>query len=110
MSPAGLSLADLRCVEFQLEGAAIRRELLPCEDVEGFVTATLRLHHEPGLNPHNGRPAARLIRLAVGEARLEEGPWWTSPSLEDDAGRSRLVRWRWDVRFDATEVDPPDPV
>lgn len=104
-----LALEDLRRVRFELAGApALRDELVPAPEVELFVAGVLRLHHDPGLNPHSGRPAARLVRLEVGTPRLGAGHWWTGPSLSDDGPRARVVEWTWERRFEAEPE--PDPV
>lgn len=109
-----MNLADLRCVEWVLEGGdEPRRELTPVDDVEHLCRAVLALHHEPGVNPHSGRAAAKLLRLSVGTPRLHEGYWWTAPSLDETVGpRARVVSWGWERRFEAAplESDPPDPV
>lgn len=98
-------------MEWELAGAAApRRELVPAGEEERLCAAIRRLHLEPGLNPHSGRPAARLLRLAVGTPRLALGPWWSGPDLDDAGERARLVEWRWDLRYCEDEVDPPDPV
>ncbi|MBL4849006.1 MAG: hypothetical protein JKY65_26070 [Planctomycetes bacterium] len=105
-------LSELRLVEWELEGASEpRRELVPSDDVDQLCAAIKALHFEPGVNPHNGEPAARLVRLSVGEGGLEAGYWWTAPTLQDSGDRARLVRWRLVTRFEAKpEVDPVDPV
>ncbi|HBP22782.1 MAG TPA: hypothetical protein DEA08_34005 [Planctomycetes bacterium] len=106
-----LRLSQLRCVEWELEGAdAPRRELVPAGEEELLCAAILRLHREPGVNPHSGRPTARLLRLAVGTPRLSRGPWWSGPALDDAGERARLVEWGWQTRHSEDEVDPPDPV
>ena len=87
-------LSELRQVEWELEGAsAPRHELVPAADVERLCQAVLALHHAPGVNPHNGEPAARLLRLSVGAPTLHAGYWWSAPNLQDHGER-----------------DPPDPV
>lgn len=104
-------LSELRLVEWELEATdEPRRELVPAAEVERLVTAVLALHHDPGLNPHNGQPAARLRALRVGRPALSQGYWWSAPNLQDSGHKARLVTWRFVTRFTARdEADPPDP-
>lgn len=109
--PSELPLSRLRCVEWELEGSSEpRRELVPAGEEDLLCEAILRLHLEPGVNPHSGRATARLRRLAVGSPRLSAGPWWSGPSLDDAGERARLVEWSWETRHSEEEADPPDPV
>lgn len=113
--PAGdPRLSELRLVEWELEGAGSegpRREIVLATEVERLVAAVLALHHDPGRNPHNGQPAARLLRLSVGRPALGQGYWWSAANLQDSGDKARLVTWRLVTRFEASpEVDPPDPV
>lgn len=105
-------LSELRLVEWEYAGGGeARRELVPADEVERLVQAVLALHHDPGLNPHNGEPTAALVRLRVGRPALSEGYWWSGPTLQDEGEKARLVAWRFVTRFEADlEVDPPDPV
>jgi len=107
-----VKLADVRCVQWELDGrSAPRRELVPAAEVELLVEAILRLHLDPGINPHSGEPTARLQHLAVGSHRLEDGYWWTGPTLSDAGPMARLVAWDWETRFDGRPTDDePDPV
>ncbi len=105
-----MELSRLRRVEWLLEGAATpRAELVPAEDVELLVEAVLRLHRDPGRNPHSGRPAARLRRLTVGTPYLHEGYWWTAPALDERSPKARVVAWRTTTRYQEPEPDLPDP-
>lgn len=113
-----LRLADLRLVEWDLEAdtpngptPSTSRELVPVTDVPMLLEALLKLHHSPGLNPHSGRPTARLVRVRVGKASLGEGYWWTGPTLQDDGLKARLVRWTSEVVWDRGGVtdEPIDP-
>ena len=94
-----MDLASMRRVEWTLEGGDRRDELVPADEVELLVEALLKLHHEPGVNPHNGRKATALVRLAIGTPRLGPGFWWSGPTLQDDGPQARLVAWDLALRF-----------
>jgi hypothetical protein len=109
-----LGLADLRLVEWDLLADTPRgktpsttRELVPAADVPLLVEALVKLHHDPGVNPHNGNKTARLVRVRVGTPSLGDGYWWTGPTLEDDGPRARVVTWRFDTAWDGAGP-PPD--
>lgn len=112
-----LRLSDLRLVEWDLVATtpggpspSTTRELVPADEVPLLVEALRRLHHEPGVNPHSGRPTARLQRVRVGTAKLTDGYWWTGPTLTDAGPKARLIGWEHEVVWDQAEVDePPDP-
>lgn len=117
-APSDLRLSDLRLVEWDLEADTPRgptpsttRELVPADEVPLLVEALRRLHHEPGVNPHSGRPTARLKRVRVGTAALHDGYWWTGPTLQDEGPKARVVSWRFDVVWDQSPIEdePLDP-
>jgi len=95
-------LEDLRKVSWDLEGSPEERwELAPAADVDRLVAAVLRLHHDPGENPHSGRRAAKLRRLRVGTPRVSDGYWWTAPDLDAAGDKARIVEWEHELRFAA---------
>lgn len=110
-------LGELRLVAWELAPLAqgpptTRQEVVPAADASRLVAALRRLHDELATSPHSGRPTARLRRVRVGVPSLEPGFWWTSPTLEDDDARARLVAWRMETVFEAPGAaasDPPDP-
>lgn len=113
-----LPLSDLRLVEWELEATTPQgptpsssRELVPVTDVAMLLEALIKLHHVPGVNPHSGRPTARLVRVRVGKPALGDGYWWTGPTLQDEGLKARLVRWTSEVVWDRGMVtdEPEDP-
>ena len=44
-------------------------------------------------------------------AKLNDGYWWTGPTLQDAGAKARLVAWTFDVAWDqaAVEDEPLDP-
>ena len=95
-----LRLADLRLVEWDLEADTPRgpspqtnREVVPASDVALLVEALVRLHHDPGVNPHSGRRTAKLVRVSVGTPSLGAGHWWTGPTLQDEGAKARTLDW-----------------
>jgi hypothetical protein len=113
-----LRLADLRLVEWELiadtpggPSPSTSREVVPAAEVPLLVEALVKLHHDPGVNPHSGRRTARLVRVRVGTPELQPGYWWTGPTLQDAGARARLVAWRFETAWDQAALDePPDPV
>lgn len=112
-----LRLGALRLVEWDLEAdtpagptPSTSRELVPATDVPMLLEGLLKLHHAPGVNPHSGRPTARLVRIRVGKPALGDGYWWTGPTLQDDGLKARLVRWTSEVVWERGMVsdDPPE--
>lgn len=105
-------LSELRLVEWTLVGSSEpRREWVLASEVDRFCEAIRALHLDPGVNPHSGNPAARLLTLSVASGTLESGFWWSTPSLDEKDGPAQLVRWRHELRYeDEPEADPPDPV
>jgi hypothetical protein len=54
--------------------------------IVGFVTASLQLHYNPGVNPYSEEDAAPLEAIAVASF-TDDGPyWWTTPGLGTDPG------------------------
>ena|SRR5271166_5419859 len=76
---------------------ADRKTILPHEQrhymmesqVATFLQATLELHYQPGINPHNGNTAALLWEAKVGKLEQPVSYWWCVPGLHknhDQAG------------------------
>lgn len=60
-----------------------------------FKEATLRLHHSPGINPHNKEKTMSLSRMTirrlckVREEVKADGPfWWSTPNLKENYDHS----------------------
>lgn len=61
------------------------------DQVDTFVQATIRLHHEPGINPHNEAPTARLWEITVNGLETETKTyWWCHPDLRGSTGGAKL--------------------
>jgi len=52
------------------------------KDVDNMITATFRLHYEPGINPHNNKKADKIKMLKI-ELPTKHSYWWTSADLTD---------------------------
>lgn len=107
-----LRLSQVRLVEWDLLAdtpagptPSTSRELVPVGDVPLLLEALLKLHHAPGVNPHSGRPTARLERVRVGRPAVAPGYWWTAPTLEEDGLKARLIQWTTEVVWE--RVPPP---
>jgi hypothetical protein len=42
----------------------------------------VRLHHDPGVNPHNGRKTRRIWKITVVELEWLGPFWWSTPDLQ----------------------------
>ena len=56
--------------------------LVPKAHLERFKEATLKLHHDPGVNPHDGGKTARLYQMTASPLQLAGPYWWTTPDLK----------------------------
>jgi len=62
-------------------------------DLDTFVAATKKLHNDPGVNPVDGREAAKIKAIYVSYPRIDQY-WWTAESLEsDDPTAAHLITW-----------------
>lgn len=86
------------------------------DEVDKFVEAQKRLHHDPGVNPHNGSKTAEVISIDVCEFGATGPFWWSTPDLQnnqDPAGAIIMARdyvrvniWRksaWSFRSESDE-------
>lgn len=77
--------SDLRLVILQLEDDSRPQYILHKSQVNRFVDASKRLHHDPGVNPHNGAKIKKLVRIIVAEPECNGPYWWTTPNLYKNA-------------------------
>lgn len=61
--------------------ANVLTTIVPREHLDTFIDAQVKLHHYPGVNPHDGAVQHKLVKVRW--AKLEcAGPyWWTTPDL-----------------------------
>jgi hypothetical protein len=61
--------------------------------LERFKEATLKLHHERGVNPHDGNKTARLYRMTASPLQSHGPYWWTTPNLQanGDSARATII-------------------
>lgn len=83
-------LSDVRRLTLHyVSGSPLSQYLIPATEVDRFVEASKRLHHDPGRNPHNGVGAAKIWQITVAELTPRGPFWWTTPDLQrnnDPAG------------------------
>ncbi|MFH1631998.1 MAG: hypothetical protein ABIA47_03210 [bacterium] len=79
-----IPVADLREVALVYEDSDISTYLVHVDHVRRFTDASIKLHYDPGVNPHNGGKAARIKSVAVSVPRFDGPYWWTTPSLDVD--------------------------
>lgn len=92
------SVNKLRKVILKYEGGKTSEELMLEGDVEKFVEASIQLHHDPGVNPHNGEKAAKVETICVQKIRASGPFWWTTPGLKknDDPKGAVIFTWQPD--------------
>lgn len=92
------AMADFRQVTLTMrcgEEHSVNRYIVHRDDVDQLIDASKRLHHDPGINPHNRVKTAEVIKISVGEPRFAGPYWWTTPDLKangDPSGAS-LINW-----------------
>jgi len=52
------------------------------DDVNQFIISVIKLHMNPGINPHNKKKTPRIKMIAINKP-LHGQYWWTSPDLTD---------------------------
>lgn len=89
------SVNKLRKVILKFEGGKTSEHLVLEGDVDKFVDASIRLHHDPGVNPHNAKKAARVETICVSRLRASGPFWWSTPDLKKNSDPSGAVIFRW---------------
>lgn len=94
-----IPMADMRMVMLRFDDESTRNELVHVMHVDRFVEATMKLHVEPGVNPHNGKKTKPVVAMTISSPDFD-GPYWhTQPSLEADASfydGAMTIRWSID--------------
>jgi hypothetical protein len=67
--------------------------------VETFISATVALHHEPGINPHNGAKTASLWEIKVCGLDDDKSYWWCDPTLKSNnsAQGAKINQAKWAI-------------
>lgn len=72
------------------------------DDVDKMILSILKLHHTPGLNPHNKKldktQKVKLILLETPCEGLYLSHWWTSPDLLNNHNGAKVIG------FDVKEI------
>lgn len=77
-----LPLSHFRLVQVHFEGqAGIVTHVVHASEVRRLLDALVELHHFPGINPHNGNPAARISEINVFFFKAGGPFWWSTPGL-----------------------------
>lgn len=72
----------LRWVMVQDENYDILHDrIMMVDQLDEYVDAMVRLHHDPGINPHNGNETARIKRISATPLRVNGPHWHTTPNL-----------------------------
>lgn len=89
------STNKLRKVILKHESGRAREHLVIESDVDKLVDASIRLHHDPGVNPHNGKKAAKLETICVSRLRASGPFWWSTPGLKKNSDPNGAVIFTW---------------
>jgi len=98
-------LSELRQVTVAYEDGGHADYIVLADEVDRFIEATRRLHVDPGVNPHNGNPARRAVRISLSHLTMRGPFWWTSPELRSGAaaGAHVIDADRTDIVFSAAD-------
>ena len=72
---------ELRVVFLDFQGGSVAEHIVHEREVDAIVAASIRLHYDPGMNPHNGETAARIWRIRCADFRARGPYWWTEREL-----------------------------
>lgn len=89
------SITPITKIEIHWVGGRTTENFVPAPEVPAFVRATQRLHHSPGINPHNGGAAAKIWKITSRAMNVCGPYWWTTPDLQEnqDPAGARVIRW-----------------
>ncbi len=86
-----MKVEDLREVSLYYEDR-INTFLIHKDEVQMFVEASKSLHVSPGVNPHNGMKAERILLISCSTISSSGPYWWTSPSLQAGRKGARILK------------------
>lgn len=95
-------------VTVYFEGTTQSVHFVTSNELERLLEATVELHHDPGINPHNQGKTARAVRITGRKIRMDKrkvhayGPyWWSTPGLanNDDPRGAKIY---------GGDIDPSD--
>lgn len=92
-APAQGDISDFRFVRMEFCASPAAEYIMHKDHVPRFVEASVKLHHNPGVNPGNGQKTAPIWRIT--SAPLHVGTyWWTTPNLQgnDDPEGAAIVK------------------
>lgn len=58
--------------------------------VNTFLIAQWKLHHHPGINPHNGKKTTPLWEMRVAPFESTVSYWWCSTELKPESGGAQI--------------------
>jgi hypothetical protein len=82
--------------------------LTSTDDADKLLGSIIKLHHTPGVNPHNNGKCTKLKLLVLQKPNnfLYNSYWWTSPTLEaDDNGAKILNNWIDTIIYRSSELE-----
>lgn len=79
-------ISQLRVVTCYFKGGHKNDHHMHESQVDTFVKAQVRLHHSPGVNPHNCKKTAELDQISVSTLDLQaRSYWWTTEDLQNNS-------------------------
>ncbi len=88
--PNDFPVSELRQVRIEFDETTPSVYLMHMSQVATFMEATLKLHHSPGVNPHNQvkTASAKEIWVTRFDRVGQKSYWWCAPSLQANAAES----------------------
>lgn len=77
-------IADLRLIILTYEDGLEEDRFVHKNSVDKFVEASMELHYQPGINPHNGGRAGKITRISVAKPDISGPYWWSTPGLQQN--------------------------
>lgn len=73
-------IADVRQVTIYFYDGS-HQFLIHKDGIEAFVEAQVKLHFEPGVNPHNQNKTKKIWKITSSELSYDGPFWWSTPDL-----------------------------
>jgi hypothetical protein len=93
-----IPVSQLRMVSLHFMSGSISKHVVHESQVDVMVEASLKLHHEPGVNPHNGKETAKLREIFLWKLQRSGPYWWTGPSLHAGDKKGAAV-YDWQIFY-----------
>jgi len=89
--------------------ASSQEHIMQRSDVKKFVEASLKLHFEPGINPHNKVKTTKIWMITQDSLKSLGRFWWSTPDLMKNEDPNGAEIWGWareKILWHEKEVSP----